>query len=631
LLAIATIAGASGIVYASRGSLSEFSRSTVLLAGVMVAALGGIGPGLWATFLGVGAVAVLLLPPEMSLAFPLDDMVGVGLFASAGVLASVLSEGVRRAARREAMHAAHEALLESDHRFRELMEQAGDAIFVADLNGVYTDVNDGACRMLGYSRKELIGKRITDLIPPEDAKRLEHSKQGLLAGGEPALSEWSLLRRDGTRVPTEVSARILPDGRWQAIARDVSGRKQIEQDLIHAGMEAERARVEAEAARKTAEDASKAKDHFLAVLSHELRTPLTPVVTGVQLVESDPASFLSPDSRETLAMIRRNVDLETRLIDDLLDLTRVSRGKLVLSLGLVDVHAKIRNVVMMCESELKGKRLELALDLAARHHHANADAARLQQVCWNLLKNATKFTPEGGRIEIRSADGTGGRLRIEVSDTGIGIQPELLPRIFDAFEQGEKSISRNYGGLGLGLAISKALVSLHGGTIEAHSEGKDRGATFAIELDALELPAPVGAGLPDSDGRARAASGVSAVDRCLSILVVEDHPDTANALERLLKGAGHVVRTTDCVATALAAADSEEFDLLISDIGLPDGSGLDLMRQLLARKPIKGIVLSGFGMEEDVERSRAAGFLEHLTKPVNFARLRGAIEEIASR
>src|SRR6185503_11997781 len=270
-----------------------------------------------------------------------------------------------------------------------------------------------------------------------------------------------------------VSARILPDGRWQAIARDVSGRKQIEQDLIHAGMEAERARVEAEAARKTAEDASKAKDHFLAVLSHELRTPLTPVVTGIQLVESDPASFLSQDSRETLAMIRRNVDLETRLIDDLLDLTRVSRGKLVLPLGMVDLHAKIRNVVTMCESELRGKRLELLMDLAARNHHANADSARLQQVFWNLLKNATKFTPEGGRIEIRSADEAGGRLRIEVSDTGIGIQPELLPRIFDAFEQGEKSISRKYGGLGLGLAISKALVSLHGGTIEAHSEGKD--------------------------------------------------------------------------------------------------------------------------------------------------------------
>jgi PAS domain S-box-containing protein len=576
--------------------------------------------------------AVLVLSPPHQHAPLTGDTIGLLVLGGVGVLASVAPHAARRRAAEQSKNPPHD----SDRRFRELMEQAGDAILVANLEGVYTDVNDGACRLLGYPRERLIGMRITDLLCPEDARRLEQAKRSLLATGRAELSEWSLLRSDGTRVPTEVSARILSDGRWQAIARDVSARKQIERDLIRAGMEAERARVEAEAARKVAEDASRAKDHFLAVLSHELRTPLTPVVTGIQLVEGDAGSSLSPESRETLAMIRRNVDLETRLIDDLLDLTRISRGKLQLALSTVDIHAKIKNVLNICEPELKGKRLRLDLHLDAGDHHANADPARLQQVFWNLLKNAIKFTPEGGRIEVRTSNVGGGResrrLRVRVSDTGVGIDADVLPRIFDAFEQGEKSINRSFGGLGLGLAISKALVTLHGGSIEAYSEGKGRGAAFAVELDTLESPAIVPAGPTNGDGRAGGgkASGDSAA-RTLSILVVEDHPDTANALERLLRGVGHTVRTTDCVARALAAADSEEFDLLISDIGLPDGSGLDLMRQLLARKSIKGIVLSGFGMEEDVRKSRAAGFSEHLTKPVNFARLRGAIEEISGK
>jgi PAS domain S-box-containing protein len=521
---------------------------------------------------------------------------------------------------------------------------AADPIFVADANGVYVDVNERACRLLGYSREQLIGKRIVDVLPPTESQRLGEFKQSL-DSGESKTGQWEMVHRDGKIVPVEVSARAVGGGLCQAIVRDISARKAIEKDLIRAGMESERlrkeavaakvaaeeARVAAEEAQKQAEAASRAKDHFLAVLSHELRTPLTPVVTAVQLLETDQESVLSAEARETLAMIRRNVDLETRLIDDLLDLTRIARGKLRLEISLIDVHAKVLNVIKMCEGDLKGKRLNLVLDLSARRHHARADPARVQQVFWNLLKNAIKFTPEGGRIEVRTRDadnGAGGeRIRLEVADTGIGIDPSALYRIFDAFEQGEKAITRQYGGLGLGLAISKALVTLHEGEIWASSEGARRGATFTVELPSAESPAQTD-DVPSGD------NGRYAGERRLSILVVEDHPDTANALERLLRSAGHLVRTTDCVATALAAADSHDFDVLISDIGLPDGSGLDLMRQIRARhgleeKPIKGIVLSGFGMDEDVKRSQEAGFLEHLTKPINFARLQGTIEKLA--
>jgi two-component system CheB/CheR fusion protein len=522
----------------------------------------------------------------------------------------------------------------SEGRFRQLMEHAAEAILIADQDGVYTDVNEGACRLLGYARDELVGKRISDILPARDVPRLRAFKSKLSEHGK-QVAEWEVLRKDGSAVPVEVSAKVIPGGSCQAIMRDVTARKQVEQDLIRAGMEAERlrrdaesARHAAEAAKDEAEAANRAKDHFLAVLSHELRTPLTPVVTGVQLVETDPESILSPDARDTLTMIRHNVDLETRLIDDLLDITRISRGKLRLEPSTVDVHAKLLNVIKICEGDLKGKRLALDLDLSAARHHAMADGARLQQVFWNLLKNAIKFTPEGGRVIVRTTDGPDERFVLEVTDTGIGIDPDALDRIFDAFEQGEKAIARQYGGLGLGLAISKALVVLHGGGIEAHSEGANRGASFKVELPATESPA-------DATPTPSFGEGPLTADSKLSILVVEDHHDTAYALERLLRGAGHHVRTTDCVATALAAADAQEFDILISDIGLPDGSGLDLMRQLLARKPadarpIKGIVLSGFGMEEDVRRSQQAGFAEHLTKPVNFSRLRRTIERIAA-
>jgi PAS domain S-box-containing protein len=589
VVAIVTVAGATAILYTLRGTLGELTRASVL-AGVVIAYL------VWHHKREAPPAES---PPR---AAPVD---------------------------------VHEELARSERRFRQLMEHAAEAILIADADGVYTDVNEGACHLLGYARHELVGKRIVDILPPRDVPRLA-AFRAKLGEGATQVAEWRLVRKDGSTVLVEISAKTLPCGLCQAIMRDVSARKQVEQDLIRAGMEAERLRQDAESARRAAESAreqaeaaNRAKDHFLAVLSHELRTPLTPVVTGVQIVEADPDSSLSPDARETLAMIRRNVDLETRLIDDLLDITRMSRGKLRLDESIVDLHAKFLNVVAICDADIKGKRLALDLDLSARRHHARADAARLQQVFWNLLKNAIKFTPEGGRITVRTADGPGGRMALEVIDTGIGIEPAALERIFDAFEQGEKSIARQYGGLGLGLAISKALVALHGGTIRAHSEGLNRGAAFKVELPAFDAPADAAAAPFGGDDAPDA-------DRRLSILVVEDHYDTAYALERLLRAAGHQVRTTDCVATALAAADAQEFDVLISDIGLPDGSGLDLMRQLLARKPpdakpLKGIVLSGFGMEEDVRKSRQAGFVEHLTKPVNFARLRGTIEKIVAR
>jgi CheY-like chemotaxis protein len=270
------------------------------------------------------------------------------------------------------------------------------------------------------------------------------------------------------------------------------------------------------------------------------------------------------------------------------------------------------------------------VDLAADRHQVRGDAARLQQVVWNLLKNAIKFTPAGGAITVATRNDAIGRLVIEVTDTGVGIEPDVLPRIFDAFEQGEVAVARHFGGLGLGLAISKGLVAAHGGTIAAHSAGRNRGATFTVTLETVpsEAPTPRRPATPTLPSHARAGR--------LSILLVEDHADTARALKRLLDGLGYDVRAADSVQAALHLAAQTDFDVLVSDLGLPDGSGLDIMRHLRQSRPGAaapapvGIALTGYGMEEDVARSRDAGFAEHITKPVNFDRLQQAIVRVTS-
>ena len=397
--------------------------------------------------------------------------------------------------------------------------------------------------------------------------------------------------------------------------------------------------------RKRAEEevaaASRAKDQFLAMLSHELRTPLTPVVLAVDALRVDEA--LPSRVREDLDMIRRNVGLEAKLIDDLLDLTRVARGKLELHRERVDVHAALQHAVRSCyNTDGQEKRLSVRLDLAARAHHVRADAARLEQVFFNLLRNAIKFTPAGGSIDVRTRDvgdadpagdarrAGGGMLRIEVRDSGVGIAPDVLPRLFNAFEQGNRAVTRHFGGLGLGLAICKAIVDLHGGAIRAESEGHNRGATFIVEVPTVAPPAsaeellPAPLARPASPGRTPAPPTNSAP----RLLLVEDHETTAAMMSRLFNRRGYDVKSAGDVATAVSLAEHHQFDLVISDLGLPDGSGLDLMRHLRERYGLRGIALSGFGMEEDLVQSKAAGFSEHLVKPVSFDKLELTVHRV---
>lgn len=367
-------------------------------------------------------------------------------------------------------------------------------------------------------------------------------------------------------------------------------------------------------ARAEAERANLAKDRFLAALSHELRTPLTPVLTSVLALENE--SDLPRSVRESLQMIRRNIELEARLIDDLLDLTRISKGKVQLSFEVVDAHALLRNALEICDSEIEEKQLALHIDLSATDVRLKADPARIQQIFWNLIKNAVKYTPTGGKLSIRTSNNSSDHLRVEVVDTGRGIDSESLPKIFNAFEQGEKP---QPGGLGLGLAISKALVEAHNGVIIAESAGRNKGATFTavfpITMEIVSAAKPVVVAGP----RER---------HSMRVLLVEDHEDTNRALTNLLRRRGYYVQPAESVRSALHLAAKEQFDVLISDIGLPDGSGVELMQTLQSGRPrLLGIALSGFAMEEDIRRSYEAGFSHHLVKPVDVKQLDSLMQE----
>ena len=391
----------------------------------------------------------------------------------------------------------------------------------------------------------------------------------------------------------------------QCNIRDVTERKRAEEELRRA--------------KEAAEEAGRVKDRFLATLSHELRTPLTPVLATVSYVEMMPD--LPAGLREELASIRRNVELEARLIDDLLDVTRIGRGKLDLHLEILDVHVALRTTLELCQTDIEAKKLEISLALRAKDHLVWADSARLQQVFWNLIKNAVKFTPDEGSIGLRTSDAGPGRIVIEVADTGEGIEPEFSPRIFEVFEQGNRKTTRRHGGLGLGLSIAKKLVDLLGGTLTVDSRGDGRGSVFRVELETaplLKTPDP----RPDPQRPAD--------EDALKILLVEDNPDTLRAITLLLQSVGIVVQTAVSVGEAMVALSIDRFNLLVSDIGLPDGSGLDIMRHCRDSLGMKGIAFSGYATREDVRESQAAGFAHHLSKPTSLNVLVDVIRRTAS-
>jgi len=492
----------------------------------------------------------------------------------------------------------------------------GDAVIVTDVEGRITFLNEVAEKLTGWTPAEALKQPAAKVfnIVNESSRQIVESpidkvlRLGTIVG---LANHTVLIRKDGGEIPIDDSGSPIrqTDGTIRGVVlifRDFSEHKATENKLIDAN--------------RAMEAANQAKDHFLAALSHELRTPLTPVLATLTSWEASdelPHSFLAD-----IQMLRRNVELEARLIDDLLDLNRIVKGKLSLNLELVDAHELVQAVVTMFRSEINAKHLSLSIDLNATRHYVKGDSARLQQIFGNILNNAAKFTESRGHISIASADDTQGRIILTFRDDGIGMSPEVLSRLFQPFEQGA-DINR-YGGLGLGMAISKALVDVHAGTLTAQSDGPGQGAAFTVALPSIhastmKLSAVDGSGIPARRNTQQ-----------ISILLVEDHEDSAEVMSRLLRQKGYSVETCATVTEALNIVSARQFNLLLSDIGLPDGTGIDLIRQIRQHSSLPAIALTGFGMDQDVARYRESGFDAHLTKPVNFQKLEMVINQFFS-
>ena len=509
---------------------------------------------------------------------------------------------------KEALERRTEELALSLSMMQATLDSTTDAIVVTDLSGNVRDFNEPYAKMMGFPREVINSADVGKL-------REKFSRQFK----DPAQFLTRVMEIYASAPPESFDVLEFADGRVferyskiQSIDQRSVGRVWSFRDVT----ERKRAEEKLQAAKIAAEKASQAKDDFLALLSHELRTPLMPaLVAASYLTEHED---LLPEFREEVAAIWRNVQLESHLIDDLLDVTRITRGKIEMHHAAIDVHRLLNDAVQIVQNDMADKQIHLTIDLGAPDHYIWADPVRIQQVFWNLLNNAVKFTPKSGRIAIRSSNERG-QFVFEITDTGIGIEPERQSRIFEAFDQGARSITRKFGGLGLGLTISKTLLDLHGGTITIHSEGRNRGTTFRVFLDLLREPV-----VASTDE----AAGDAPPWRSLRLLLVDDHSDTRGVLSRLLSKCGHKIVTADSAQGALKLLENEQFDVLISDIGLPDDDGYDLVRQAKQRQPLKAVALSGFGTEEDVGRSLEAGFEYHVTKPVDFDALCSLLQEI---
>ncbi len=491
-----------------------------------------------------------------------------------------------------------ENLRVSAERVRSLISVATDVPWRTDSTGEFVERQEAWERFTGQTWEEHRGGGWANAIHPDD-------REALLGCWRSAVATTTLYESEGRIWHAKsgkwrfftVKAVPLLDANGQV--REWVGACNDVDDAYQALNELERV--------------SRAKDDFLAALSHELRTPLTPVLMAASVSAMDRS--LSDETRETFAMIRRNVELEARLIDDLLDLTRIINGKLQLERIPTDLHGLLKRTLEMVEDGSGGAQIEV--DLGATRSHAEVDPARMQQVLWNLLKNAVKFTPAEGKVRVATRDSDNGRIVVSVTDNGIGISEEALPRIFQAFEQGDAAREVRFGGLGLGLAISAAITEAHGGELSADSEGLNRGSVFTLSLATI-----------DPTGEQAVASECGADRRITKVLIVEDHEETRVVFERLLKRRGHRVTSVGSCAEAIAAFNDDEFDLVISDLGLPDKSGLDLIRSIRAIREVPAIALSGYGMEEDRLQSAEAGFSQHLVKPVEFEDLLRALDEV---
>lgn len=521
---------------------------------------------------------------------------------------------------------------ESEGRYRSLVKLSPDALFV-NSDGRIAYVNAAAVKYFGArDASEILGRSPLDLTGGESRPAVETRFRELLAkGGSVPLANEGWLRMDGSVVPVESIAAVVP---WrggsaiQVILRDISERKRAEEERSQL-LASERA------ARGAAERASRMKDEFLATLSHELRTPLNAIVGWSHLLLQ--GNNDADDLKRGLSTIERNARVQAQLIEDLLDMSRIISGKLRLDVQrvapVIFVEAAIDSVRPAVEA--KGIRLEKMLDPLAGP--VAADPSRLQQVVWNLLSNAIKFTPKGAKIQV-ILERVNSHIELTVADTGQGIAPEFLPFVFDRFRQADASTTRKQGGLGIGLAIAKQLVELHGGSIRVTSLGEGQGSTFVVQLPltVVHAQADEGEHLHPRAARTAGVDGPRVQLQGVKVLVVDDEQDARELIKRILLESKAEVLTAGSAAEALPILQAQKPDVLLSDIGMPHVDGYDFLRQVRSMNVERGgripaIALTAFARSEDRTRALMSGYQVHVAKPVEPGELVATVASVVGR
>jgi PAS domain S-box-containing protein len=507
-----------------------------------------------------------------------------------------------------------------------LIESADDAIISKTLEGIITSWNKGAERIFGYTADEVIGQPVTILIPEGQEDEEPAILARLRAGERIEHYETIRVRKDGRRI--DISLTVSP---IKGPKGDIIGASKIARDIT----DQRQARKALDEAYRQAEESSRLKEEFLATISHELRTPLSAILGWARMLRLGQLS--KENAAKALDTIERNARAQAQLIDDLLDVSRIVTGKLRMDVRPSDPNSFIDAAVdaVRPAAEAKGVRVQKVIDTGLIS--IPGDPVRLQQVIWNLLSNAIKFTPRGGRVQIRS-ERVNSHLEIVVSDTGQGIAPDFLPHVFDRFRQADQKTSRQHGGMGLGLAIVRHLVELHGGNVSATSEGEGQGATFTVRLpispiyrlDASgERVHPAARDLLPANDTSERLNG-------LRILVVDDEPDTRDLLREGLEYCGANVRVAGSAAEAVDAIVAEVPDVLISDIGMPGIDGYDLIRQIRelpaeAGGKVAAVALTAYTRVEDRLQALRAGYDMHVPKPVELTELVAVAASVARR
>ena len=514
-----------------------------------------------------------------------------------------------------------------------IIESADDAIITKTLDGVITSWNRGAERMFGYTADEVVGKSVTILIPQDHIDEEPDIIARLRAGERIEHYETVRVRKDGTLI--EISLTVSPirgsNNRIigaSKIARDISERKRSEKALLEQSQTNERL-------YRQAEESGRLKEEFLATVSHELRTPLNAILGWARVLRA--GQLAGADAAKALDTIERNARAQVQLIDDLLDVSRIITGKLRMDVRPVDPNAFIEAAIEAVKpaAEAKGVRVQKIMDTGLVS--VPGDPTRLQQVVWNLLSNAIKFTPRGGCVQVRT-ERVNSHVEIVVADSGQGIAADFLPHVFDRFRQADQRTTRHHGGLGLGLAIVRHLVELHGGSVKAESPGADQGSTFTIVLPVVPLYQLDTAGDRVDPTARELLPPTEYADRLdgLKILVVDDEQDTRELLKTSLSQCGAQVTVAGSTGEAFEVIRNSVPDVLISDIGMPDEDGYDLIRRLRALPfesggRVPAIALTAYARVEDRLQALRAGYQMHVPKPVELAELVAVVASLAER